>query len=132
MYIKRTVDCAAFTANDGCAIRELLHPENDQFALPYSLAAGEVASGGRTFRHKLAGAEVYYILEGSGIMHIDSESRACMPGDVVAVPAGAAQWLENQGDNTLRFLCVVSPPWRAEEDVLLESSTPSARVKSMP
>lgn len=121
MHIRRSVDCPAFTANDGCAIRELLHPKDSGFALPFSVAGGEVAPEMRTFRHKLTATEVYYIIEGSGLMHIESETRACMPGDVIVVPAGAAQWLENSGDNALRFLCIVSPPWRAHDDVLLES-----------
>jgi mannose-6-phosphate isomerase-like protein (cupin superfamily) len=126
LYIKRAVDCATFTANDGCAIRELLHPANAGLELPYSLAAGEVLPGARTCRHQLSGTEVYCILEGSGVMHIDSESRACMPGDIILVPSGAAQWLHNPGINTLRFLCIVSPPWQAEGDVLLEPSSQSA------
>ncbi len=116
MHIKRTVDCEAFTANDGCGIRELLHPKNELVELPYSLAEARVAPGARTYRHTLTGAEVYYILEGSGVMHIEAEARACMQGDVIHVPPGAVQWIENPGGNTLRFLCIVSPPWRAEDD----------------
>lgn len=120
MHIKRTVDCEAFTASDGCSIRELLHPKNEPVGLPYSLAEARVAPGARTFRHRLTGAEVYCILEGSAVMHVEEEARACMPGDLIHVPPGAMQWIENSGINTLRFLCIVSPPWRAEEDTRLE------------
>lgn len=120
MYIRRTADCQPFTANDGCALRELLHPKNDPVGLPYSLAEARVAPGARSHRHKLGSAEVYYILEGCGVMHVGAESRPCMQGDVVLVPAEAVQWIENPGINPLRFLCIVSPPWRAEDDTRVE------------
>jgi mannose-6-phosphate isomerase-like protein (cupin superfamily) len=119
VYIKRTVECAAFTANDGCRIRELLHPVRDAVESPYSLAHAEVAPGGRTYRHQLNMVEVYCILEGGGVMHVDAEQAACLAGDIICVPAGAAQWIENPGTGPLRFLCIVSPPWRPEDDLRL-------------
>jgi len=120
VYIRRTADCEPITANDGCAVRELLHPKEAAVGLPYSLAEARVAPGARSYRHKLASAEVYYILEGCGVMHVDAEARPCMRGDVVHVPAEAVQWIENPGIHPLRFLCIVSPPWRAEDDTRLE------------
>ena len=45
MFVKKTLDCGAFIANDGCTIRELLHPENDAVDLPYSLALATVGIG---------------------------------------------------------------------------------------
>lgn len=120
MHIRRTADCEVQTANDGCAIRELLHPGDAPAELPYSLAEARVEPGARSYRHRLASAEVYYILEGCAVMHVDAEARPCMQGDVVHVPAEAEQWIENPGGNPLRFLCIVSPPWRAGDDTRLE------------
>lgn len=120
MHIRRTVDCEVYTASDGCAIRELLHPKDAPVELPYSLAEARVEPGARSYRHRLASAEVYYILEGCGVMHVDAEARPCVQGDVVHVPGEAVQWIENPGINPLRFLCIVSPPWRAEDDTRLE------------
>lgn len=116
MYIKRTTDCAAFVANDGCHIRELLHPDRESLSSPYSLAHAEVAPRAATHHHQLNAVEVYYILAGCGVMHVDGETAACMPGDVIRIPAGAGQWIENPGDEPLRFLCIVDPPWRLEDD----------------
>jgi len=36
VFVKKTSECDAFVANDGCTIRELLHPKNDPVDLPYS------------------------------------------------------------------------------------------------
>ncbi|MGQ0657151.1 MAG: cupin domain-containing protein [Chromatiales bacterium] len=122
MFIKRLVDCPPVTASDGCEVRELLQPKQDPVDLPYSLAVAEVAPGERSYRHRLRQTEVYYLLEGSGVMHIGSEARSVCVGDAVLIPAGAEQWIENPGANRLRFAAIVSPPWRTEDDKRLEES----------
>lgn len=120
MLIKSMADCAPYTANDGCQIREVLHPAQDPIALPYSLAVAEVVAGAQTYRHRLQQAEVYYVLEGKGLMHIDLEARDVRTGDAIFIPAGALQWIENVGPMNLRFLALVSPPWSAAMDERLE------------
>lgn len=117
MFIKNLNDCKEFTALDGCGIRELLHPEKDPHTLPYSLAYARVESGKGTYRHQLKQTEIYFILEGSGRMYIDEESREVGKGDVIVIPAQAKQRIDNTGPETLEFIAIVSPPWRAEDDV---------------
>lgn len=117
MFIKSLSDCPSLIANDGCRVFEVLHPKNDPLELPYSLAIAEVAPGERSYRHRLAQVEVYYVLSGSGRMHIDDDSRDIAAGDAVVIPGGALQWVENSGAETLRFAAIVSPPWQAEDDL---------------
>jgi len=119
MLTKSTADCVAYTAVDGCRIREVLHPQHDPVSLPYSLALAEVMTGARTFRHRLQCAEVYYLIEGEGRMHIGSETRTVRSGDAVFIPAGSEQWIENIGTQPLRFVALVSPPWSADADECL-------------
>lgn len=116
MFIKNQKDCAEFTANDGCLLRELLHPKNDPVALPYSIAVACVETGKQTYKHKLAQTEVYYILSGTGCMHVDDETENVKPGDVILIPADSVQWLENTGTTELYFIAIVNPPWTEEED----------------
>ncbi|MGE0484349.1 MAG: cupin domain-containing protein [Gammaproteobacteria bacterium] len=116
MFVKSLSDCPPLVANDGCMLRELLHPKNDPIALPYSLAIAEVAVGEHSYRHRLAQDEVYYVIEGRGLMHVDDTTREVVVGDAIFIPAGAVQWIENLGAGTLRFMAVVSPPWREEDD----------------
>lgn len=120
MFVKKLTDCYEFTANDGCRIRELLHPERDSLDLPYSIAFARVETGKRTYRHRLKQAEVYYILGGKGCMHIDDESRPVAEGDGIFIPPRAVQWIENTGAVPLVFAAIVSPPWREQDDERLE------------
>ena len=50
---------------------------------------------------------------------VDHEIRELAVGDTVVIPPQAAQWIDNIGDELLRFVAVVSPPWRAQDDELL-------------
>jgi len=126
MFVKSLRDCPALIANDGCRVFELLHEKNDPVDLPYSMAVAEVACGERSYRHRLEQAEVYYVLRGQGLMHIDEATRAVGEGDAVLIPAGAVQWIENTGAGTLQFLALVSPPWTADGDERLESENLSS------
>lgn len=118
MWIKRLSACTEITANDLCRLRELIHPEHDGVAVGYSLAHAVVAPGQRTLRHHLEGAsELYYLISGSGRMHIDDEVQEVEAGDTILIPPGAVQFLENTGDEEIVFLALVEPAWRADRDV---------------
>jgi len=119
MLIKRTSECNEFTANDGCRIREVLHPANDGIDMPLSLAVARVEPGKQSYAHYLKQVEVYYILEGRGLIHVGEETAEVGPGDAVYIPPGASQWIENRGEDELLFIAVVSPPWSNEDDIRL-------------
>ncbi|MSQ68804.1 MAG: cupin domain-containing protein [Gammaproteobacteria bacterium] len=116
MLIKHPAQVPAFVANDGCLIRELLHPAHGDCDLAYSLALAEVAVGAASYRHRLAQTEVYFIVAGEGELHIDARSARLTAGDTALIPAGAEQWIENCGNEVLQFLALVSPPWCAAAD----------------
>ena len=116
MFVKKILDCDAFVANDGCTIRELLHPENDAIDLPYSLALATVDIGKTSFQHKLEQTEVYHILQGHGRMFIENEDSEVTAGDVIVIPEEALQWIENIGNEPLVFAAIVSPPWTEDGD----------------
>ncbi len=118
MLLKRTIECPEFVAGDRCRLREVLHPRNDGGGMPFSLAQASVAPGEATLPHRLASHEAYYILAGAGRMHVDDEARAVAPGDAILIPPGAEQWIENPGVETLQFIAIVGPPWRAQDEVV--------------
>jgi mannose-6-phosphate isomerase-like protein (cupin superfamily) len=119
MLIKRLKDCAEITAGDNTRLRELLHPARDDAKVRYSLAVAWLDPGRRSAPHKLASSEVYFIIRGSGVMHVGDESADVGPGEVVYIPAGAVQWLENPGATAIEFACIVDPAWRAEDEQVL-------------
>jgi len=120
MLIKHSADCPEIIANDGCHLRELLHPKNDPVELPYSLAIAHVDVGSSSYVHFLEQDEVYYIIEGRGRVFVGGDSAEVAAGDAVLIPGGKAQWIRNTGEQPLLFAAVVSPPWREEDDTRLD------------
>jgi mannose-6-phosphate isomerase-like protein (cupin superfamily) len=120
MFIRDLGDCEEFIAGDGCMLRELFHPENELIDLEYSLAEAVVEPHGATYKHRLREAsEVYYILEGEGLMHVDDETEPVKAVQAVYIPPGAVQFIENTDDIPLRFLCIVEPGWREDDEEVL-------------
>ncbi|MFM7193949.1 MAG: cupin domain-containing protein [Bacteroidota bacterium] len=119
MLIKDLQSCEEFIAGDNTILRELLHPDKAPVDLRYSLAHAVVKPGLTSFPHKLRTSEVYYLLEGEGIMHIDGETRPVGPGQAIYIPPNSHQFISNTGSIDLKFLCIVDPAWRVEDEVVL-------------
>jgi len=119
MFIKDLQNCEAFIAGDNTILRELLHPAKTDLKLRYSLAHAIVKPGETSRPHKLKTSEVYYILEGEGLMHIDDESAKVRPGQAIYIPPNSKQYIQNTGNSELKFLCLVDPAWRREDEEAL-------------
>jgi mannose-6-phosphate isomerase-like protein (cupin superfamily) len=118
MIIKSLTSLAGFKAGDSSFLKEFLHPGKEPLDIGFSLAHAMVKPGQKTQPHRLKSAEVYYILEGRGRMHIDGERAEVEPGQAVYIPPRAVQFIENMGPDDLEFLCIVDPAWRAgDEDI---------------
>lgn len=113
-------DRPEFLAGDHTALRELLHPTKQPLALGYSVAHGTLAPGLRSKWHRLRSSEVYYIIAGSGRLTVDDSVVAVETGSIVYVPPGGKQSLESSGTTAIEFLCLVDPPWRPEDEEVLE------------
>lgn len=119
MIVKSLEGGAGFRAGDASLLKELLHPAKEPLAIGYSLAHAAVEPAARTLPHRLASAEVYYILEGTGRMRVGDEEAPVAAGDAVYIPPGAVQSIENTGAGRLSFLCIVEPAWRAADEEIL-------------
>jgi len=119
VLVKDIREGSYFTAGDGSLLCELLHPlrEKEEIPLHCSIAHARLPAGKSTVPHRLKeSAEVYYFLEGQGILHINQDSTEVEPGIAVLVPPGAVQYLESTGDGDLIFLCIVDPMWREDDE----------------
>ena len=116
MVVKDLKDCKEFIAGDNTVLRQLLHPDKAALDIRYSLAYAVLHPGKASQTHRLKTSEVYYVLEGEGIMHINDESEKVHAGQVIYIPPHAKQFIQNTGKLDLKFLCIVDPAWRPEDE----------------
>ena len=104
-------------ASDGTLLREVFHPRHTGIETPYSVAQAMLPPGQASLPHALVSShEVYIILAGQGRVRVNDDEEEVRAGDIVHIPAGATQCVENTGEEQLIFMCVVSPPWHAEDE----------------
>ena len=118
MLVKKLNACTEFIAGDNTRLRELLHPDKQPLALRYSLAHATLPVGQTSQSHSLKTSEVYYILSGTGEMHIEDETQLVEPGDAVYIPPNARRFIHNCGNEPLVFICIVDPAWRKEDETV--------------
>ena len=93
-----------FTTKDGSLIRELQHTRAQ------SLAEAKLEPGQATERHyHRASEEIYFLLDGAGVLELDGQLRDVQPGDAVLIPPGT--WHQIRALEPLRFLCCCSPAY---------------------
>lgn len=122
MLIKDIQNGEYFKAIDNTILCELLHPakEDEVLNIRYSIAHAIVKPGETTLPHKLkTSTEVYYVLDGKGIIHIDEESAEVHSGQAIYIPPNTKQYIQNRGNSDLKILCIVYPMWRIEDEKVL-------------
>ena len=123
MLIKDIKNCDYFKAIDETILCELLHPdrEDQDLKISFSVAHAILKPGKSSLPHKLkTSAEVYYIIEGKGLMHIEDESTDFHTGQAIYIPPNSKQYIKNTGNSDIKFLCIVYPPWQDEDEELCE------------
>jgi mannose-6-phosphate isomerase-like protein (cupin superfamily) len=112
----RNLDAAeAFTTKDGSTIRELIGYPTSSLVRNQSLAEARLLAGESTQRHyHTASEEIYFLLDGGGLMEIDGEEREVGPGDAVLISPGAWHSLR-AGSTGARLLCMCAPPYTHED-----------------
>lgn len=110
----------AFVTKDGSEIRELLAHRNSCIR-HQTLAEARLPPGRSTTpHHHVRTEEIYFILDGVGVMQVGRETAAVGPGDAIAIPPGASHQIVNSGPGVLRFLCCCAPGYEDEDTVLEE------------
>jgi mannose-6-phosphate isomerase-like protein (cupin superfamily) len=121
LLIKDIQKCKHFTALDNTHLCELLHPARENAELHYSIAHAVLKPGRASLPHRLKeSSEVYYILEGAGVMNIEGEEADVRRGQAVFIPPGSWQHIRNSGSTDLEFLAIVYPFWKKEDEEVEE------------
>lgn len=117
MTIENLADQKPFTTKDGSQIRSILDLSNS-CVKNQSLAEATLPVGAATERHyHMKSEELYFLLEGRGLMEVDGETRDVGPGDAILIPPGARHQIT--AVEPLRFLCCCAPPY-AHEDTFFD------------
>ncbi|MCL2257033.1 MAG: cupin domain-containing protein [Candidatus Bathyarchaeota archaeon] len=89
-----------------------------------SIAIATVKPGVTTVAHHLEGIEeIYIITQGTGIIDIKGmEPTKVVPGDVIVIPNGTSQRIENIDNKDLVFYCVCTPKFTQEQYFTDETS----------
>ena len=120
--IKKITAISPFIAGDETLLRELLHPENDRVNLPFSLAHAMLLPGKSSLPHRLVkSSEVYFFFSGEGTIYLEEETFSVSAGDTFLVPPDVLQHVRNDGAQNLEFLCIVSPPWQADDEIVVNT-----------
>ena len=104
MSIKRGSEIPTVEGKEGTKIKQYFHPHNTRNGIRFSLAQFTLKPSKRSLLHKLQSSEVYYILEGKGVLTINSKKITVEKDDSVYVAPLSDQFIENSGTEDLRFL----------------------------
>ena len=120
MPIKKLHEIDIIDGGEGTKIRQLFHPHNTLNGVRYSISHSSLESGKKSKLHKMKTSEIYYILEGEGNLQVDDNTYKVSKDQAIYIPPHSKQRIENTGKNELKFLCIVDPAWRQEDEVVLE------------
>ena len=120
MLQKKESEIVEILGDEGTKVRQYFGPENTGGKINYSLAQFTLEPGKKSKLHKIKPSETYYILEGKGEITIDNIIFSLTKNDSIFVPPSAKQFIRNTGNEDLKFLCIVYPPWKKEDEKILE------------
>lgn len=120
MSLRKNSEIDSIDGNEGTKIKQYFHPHNTLNGINYSLAQFTLEPGKKSKLHQMKSSEIYYILEGTGNLTINEESHFLGKNDSAYVPPNSKQYIENAGDVDLKFLCIVEPAWKTDDETILE------------
>jgi mannose-6-phosphate isomerase-like protein (cupin superfamily) len=75
----------------------------------------EMQPGGIQKMHSHGPEQMYYVLEGEGVIIVGNETEIVGAGDCIFIPSNAPHGLENKGMFLLRYFSAASPSFGREE-----------------
>lgn len=120
MIIKKLQEIDGIEGEEGTKIHQIFHPHNTLSGIRYSISHSELKPGKKSKLHKMKTSEVYYILQGEGVLQIDDDTFKVSKDQAIYISPHSKQCIENTGKDELKFLCIVDPAWKQEDETVLE------------
>ena len=117
MIVKKIEEIDTLTGQEGTQIRQIFSPNETDDLIRYSIAHCTINPGKSSRPHTMKTSEMYYIMQGNGIMHVGEQQKQVKQNDVIFIPPMSKQFLENNGDIQLVALCIVDPAWKQEDEI---------------
>ena len=93
----------------GALSKPLINPDNSAARhLDYRISMYQPMAYVKVHQHTVQ-EQVYHVIEGEGLMHIDGEDRVVRKHDFIFLPPGVDHSISNTGLVDLVFLVVTSP-----------------------
>jgi mannose-6-phosphate isomerase-like protein (cupin superfamily) len=125
MHVPKKETAPRYTRPEGITSYLLASPRTSNSEhLTTTLAV--IQPGGEQRIHSHRPEQIYFILEGRGLMTVGSETKRVGPGDCIFIPCGEPHGLKNDGDVTLRYFSAATPtyePGHLEKTWSLQSET---------
>lgn len=97
-------------SNPGVTSRQLLNPDNSD-STRVTLTEVHLEPGASQPRHSHESSEqIWYALQGSGMLLLDGAEKVFQTGDVVRFQDGDIHGLRNDGESEFIYLSVTAPP----------------------
>ena len=108
--VKQNEACPEYYFREGCYISEWWNTPEDPAC---SIARVRLPKGQTTLPHTLRGTvERYVLLAGQGVFISENQKYPVRAGDVVYIPGGTVQSIENPGSGDLIFLAICTPRFK--------------------
>ena len=118
MISKKIESLDSFRGSEGSEIKPIFHPDNTLNGIRCSLAHSIISPGKNSKPHKMKSAEVFFILEGEGVIHVGEENTKVGRNQSIYIPPLSEQYLENTGNVDLKVLCIVDPAWKQDDEIV--------------
>jgi len=121
MIVRRTYDYEPFKSIDESEITEVIGMATTN-TKEVSLALAKIKPGFKTLNHYHNFTEIYMVVEGEGIMHLDDGIKDVSDGDNILIPPKSWHFIENKGNQSLLIWCICTPAFTNRETILSKRS----------
>ncbi|WP_305064726.1 cache domain-containing protein [Methanococcoides sp.] len=118
----KTLEDVNYTRFGNISVGYLIHPAkvDRDLDIDYSFTHVIINAGKSIEPHRMKNPEVYYVLEGEGVLYIEDVPFELSKGKLVHIPANSKQYTENTGDVDLVIFVIDQPAWAKENEQTLE------------